>query len=446
MADAEDADDGMDFQEVTRKRSASGSSTDSSPKGATETKKQKSDADTPNKFLYIAGKSENITILAKSKPVALKKDLISIIGANDSAKITGQSIRIAFNSETQRSKLLQMTTLMNVDVIVSEPRSIVDAASRPQHATVTRGIIFGVPEDINDEELVEEIGAEWVRRIVRRDGDSKIPTTTVIIAMKGESLPDYVAIGFLRKRVKAYIPLPMRCFRCQNYGHKSGQCNAGEKCPRCGGKHKREQCDAAIASCPNCHGEHSSGYNQCPKYVQVHETLATSVTQKVSYAEAARRNKLAAKVTLVAENPTNVNTTGKNPSHAAGACSAAAACPAAAITQPEPTQKTSLIPTRQPNRRTAVSSGTQTDAVAAPAAPKSAASVHNSSAGKAAALNQNKSKIAAHDETMNNARKFVYVVLELIKSNKELLDAVTKSASSLLGMKDIEIKNVNSVQ
>jgi len=55
-------------------------------------------------------------------------------------------------------------------------------------------------------------------------------------------LPSSVCIGYLRYRVKPYIPQPMRCQKCQGYGHIAANCKRDVKCVRCGQGHSWENC------------------------------------------------------------------------------------------------------------------------------------------------------------------------------------------------------------
>ena len=104
-----------------------------------------------------------------------------------------------------------------------------------------RGIIFGVSTELTDADIVSETGALAARRLTRRvEGENK-PTGNVVISFP-ETLPSSVCIGYLRYRVKPYIPQPMRCQKCQGYGHIAANCKRDVKCVRCGQGHSWENC------------------------------------------------------------------------------------------------------------------------------------------------------------------------------------------------------------
>ena len=48
------------------------------------------------------------------------------------------------------------------------------------------------------------------------------------------------------------IYLPYQCYKCQNFGHSATNCTNEQICPKCGGKHKYNQCNTEQAKCTNC--------------------------------------------------------------------------------------------------------------------------------------------------------------------------------------------------
>lgn len=275
-----------------KKRSNPDTSTDSSPIVQTDKKKMRKNPDEPNLTIYIKGKTTKLPILAKKKPMALKKDIISQIGHNDTTKITGESIRITCRDAAQLAKAKCIKSLLDNDVIVTEP--FVLAKSKDRNETLNKrllkGIIFGIPEDISEDELTEELNVEWTRRLYKFEADEKHPTTTVVFATSDQTLPEYVNIGFVRKRVKTYIPRPFRCYGCQKFGHQISNCSSKLRCPRCGEQHEYNKCTKTDnPKCANCGGAHSAGYKECPTYLTVQKTLHVSATEHISYADAAKK-------------------------------------------------------------------------------------------------------------------------------------------------------------
>ena len=76
--------------------------------------------------------------------------------------------------------------------------------------------------DTSEEEILANMSAQAITEVrkirVQRDG-RRINTGTIILTFGLPVLPTSVKIGFLRVNVDAYIPNPLRCFKCQRYGH-----------------------------------------------------------------------------------------------------------------------------------------------------------------------------------------------------------------------------------
>jgi hypothetical protein len=264
----------------------------------TENKKSRIEiSDQTKMMLYIKGSTENMATFAKKKPVAVKKAIEEELGSLDEVKITGEFIRIICKNQQQKSKGMQLKAVLDKSVSVSEPFVMTKENNKQENSNnykqnESKGIIFGVPTDITDKEIKEEINATWIKRLLKREGENLSPTETVIFGLDSDSLPSHVYIGCVSKRVNTYIARPMRCGKCQIFGHRTHQCYAKEKCARCSGSHKYIDCPNINApKCVNCKGEHSAGDHECPKYKEVQETLKIVATEKMSYANALKQVK-----------------------------------------------------------------------------------------------------------------------------------------------------------
>ncbi|ELU05848.1 hypothetical protein CAPTEDRAFT_92817, partial [Capitella teleta] len=59
-----------------------------------------------------------------------------------------------------------------------------------------------------------------------------------------------VSFSYLRFRVKVYTPTPIRCFKCQHFGHVAAKCSKSVRCSRCGEAHATADCRADAG--PKC--------------------------------------------------------------------------------------------------------------------------------------------------------------------------------------------------
>ena len=56
-------------------------------------------------------------------------------------------------------------------------------------------------------------------RIRRKVHGNFVPTATLILTFDRTSLPDRIRCGFFKPRMRQYVPNPLRCFKCQSFGH-----------------------------------------------------------------------------------------------------------------------------------------------------------------------------------------------------------------------------------
>lgn len=121
-----------------------------------------------------------------------------------------------------------------------------------------RGVITGVALGENLEEIKKNIKGGTVltikRLLAKRNGE-KVESTSLLLGFKELRIPEKVMIGYMSFKVREFIPPPMRCFKCQRYGHVAANCNGKERCGKCGGNHQYGQCEeGAVRKCCNCGG------------------------------------------------------------------------------------------------------------------------------------------------------------------------------------------------
>ena len=119
-----------------------------------------------------------------------------------------------------------------------------------------------------------EQGVTDVDRInVHRDGVLK-PTNTFVFTFDSPVLPAVVRIGFIQAKVDVYIPNPLRCYKCQVFGHHINKCGRQAICVNCSmPEHcKPGQCQRP-AKCANCSGDHSANSKDCPQWEKERKSL-----------------------------------------------------------------------------------------------------------------------------------------------------------------------------
>lgn len=111
----------------------------------------------------------------------------------------------------------------------------------------------------------------------------------VLLQFQGEVLPDKVKIGFLSFSVRPYILPPLQCFKCQRYGHIAAVCKGKQRCAKCGGEHRYDECEMDVQmKCCNCGGQHNVAYGECMVWKQASEIQKVKTIKNITCAEAAK--------------------------------------------------------------------------------------------------------------------------------------------------------------
>jgi hypothetical protein len=219
--------------------------------------------------------------LSVLSPFVLGKAMRGIVGTAKAMRQlrTGQ-ILIEVDREGQSKNLLKLTELCTVPVKVSAHRTL----------NSSKGVIrsFDLAR-MNPAELVAELSDQGVISALnikqRRDGIERI-TPVIILTFSMPTPPKEIFAEYLRLKVDVYVPNPLRCFKCQQFGHHQSTCRREKVCPKCGmSSHDEEPCTHP-AKCVNCTGSHPAYATSCPRWVQEKEICQVKVTNNISFPEA----------------------------------------------------------------------------------------------------------------------------------------------------------------
>ena len=89
------------------------------------------------------------------------------------------------------------------------------------------------------EEIEKELKNQGVleaKRITPRRNNQSIKTNTYILTLDKPKILKEIKIGYTIAKVEPYIPNPLRCYRCQKYGHHEEMCRGKTTCGKCGQK------------------------------------------------------------------------------------------------------------------------------------------------------------------------------------------------------------------
>ena len=88
---------------------------------------------------------------------------------------------------------------------------------------------------MDDAELLSELQSQNVTEVrgisVTKDGMRRRTSTTIVIFAQ-PTIPPSLKAGYLSIPVQQYFPNPLRCFKCQKYGHHQTLCKHSAACAR----------------------------------------------------------------------------------------------------------------------------------------------------------------------------------------------------------------------
>ncbi|XP_023221114.1 uncharacterized protein LOC111622892 [Centruroides sculpturatus] len=236
----------------------------------------------PPAYLIVHAMGE--TPLSKRSPFLIQKLFESTVGnLKKIQKLRSGDLLVEAASPQQSAKLLKMMSLGDI-IITITPHTNLNSS---------RGVISEtdlMSEDESDIQIgLSDQGVTAVRRIsIRRDG-KLIPTKHLILTFNKPTLPSSVVAGYLRCPVRPYIPNPLRCFKCQWFGHSQTSCRGKKACAQCGNEdHESNECTSSPC-CVNCKDAHPAYSRKCPSWQREKEIQRLKTINNISYPEARRK-------------------------------------------------------------------------------------------------------------------------------------------------------------
>ena len=136
---------------------------------------------------------------------------------------------------------------------------------------------------------LREQGVEEVSRFILKKDGKEIKTNTLFVTFRTPTPPEKIKIGYYNEAVNLYIPNPLRCFSCQEFGHSRKFCKKEPKCWKCGHEaHEGGECTSESLCCVNCKGDHFSSSKTCPVWILEKEIQRVKAEKKLMYGEAKR--------------------------------------------------------------------------------------------------------------------------------------------------------------
>lgn len=144
-----------------------------------------------------------------------------------------------------------------------------------------RGVIYNVPPNNTEEELLSLLanqGVKKVKRFAKRGPNNTTTSSTMVtIYFDKTHLPREVIIAHEVFLVKKFIPRPYLCRKCWVFGHPEESCPVAQVCRTCACAHEEDQQCTSPPKCPTCEGnDHEAGTAAFPIFTRRQEIITFS--------------------------------------------------------------------------------------------------------------------------------------------------------------------------
>ena len=235
------------------------------------------------RFIVLAPVDESKP-LTKLSPFLVEKHIYGKFGTvHKVTKMRSGSLLIEATRPAQARNILDTTSFMDIEVKASSHRSL----------NTSKGVIRDHGRDLYDmseNDIVMELrdqGVEAVSRFILKKEGKEIKTNTLFITFATPTPPEKLRIGYYNVDVKLYIPNPLRCYSCQEFGHSRKYCKKVPRCWKCGGEgHDGGECTSESSCCVNCKGDHCSSSKNCPVWILEKDIQRVKAEKAIPYGEA----------------------------------------------------------------------------------------------------------------------------------------------------------------
>ncbi|GFX33399.1 uncharacterized protein TNCV_4122331 [Trichonephila clavipes] len=242
----------------------------------------------PNLLIDNVAKCSSFLILslpncemARKSPFVIRKAIIGIGGEPKSIKkLRSGDLLIETTSALQSKSFLLAKTFLDFPLTVTPHKSLNSCRGVISEPDLLSSSEAEILEGLSDQ------GVTQVRRISVKKDSSLFPTKNLILTFNSPKLPSNIKAGYLNCKVRPYIPNPLRCFKCQRFGHSQTSCRGQLTCSRCASVgHASTDCSLE-PKCINCLQPHPSDSKLCPKWKIEKQIEEIKTTQNIFYPEA----------------------------------------------------------------------------------------------------------------------------------------------------------------
>ncbi|CAH1107740.1 unnamed protein product [Psylliodes chrysocephalus] len=231
------------------------------------------------RFLIVKRKEGDFN---NTNPFLIQKFIYGKVGEVKNLKKIKDGLLIETKSAAQSKVIVGMKKFLEYDIEVL-PHNRLNYAKGVINC---RDLLNCTEQEILDE--IKDQGILEVRRIKSKQNGILVDTPNHIVTFNSTNLPKEVRVAFYQLKVRPYIPSPLRCFRCQRFGHTAIKCTKDQVCV-CGKPiHTGNPCSPPV-SCINCQGSHAATSKDCPIFKQEVAIQEVKIKENLSYFEAKKK-------------------------------------------------------------------------------------------------------------------------------------------------------------
>ncbi|GFV50785.1 RNA-directed DNA polymerase from mobile element jockey [Trichonephila clavipes] len=206
--------------------------------------------------------------MMKKSTFAIHKALIGIGGEPKSVKrLRSGDLLIETSSALQTKSFLLAKSFLDSPLTISPHKSLNTSRGVLSEPDLLSTLEAKILDGFTDQGVIQ------VRRITIKKDNTIITTKHLIVTFNSPKLLSTIKAGYLNCKIRPYILNPLRCFKCQRFGHSQTSCREQQICSRgASAGHSSTECNLE-PKCTNCLQPHPSDSKLCSKWTlekQIH--------------------------------------------------------------------------------------------------------------------------------------------------------------------------------